>query len=224
MKATVKEVLPVNSHVSLIRLAKPAGFSFVPGQWISVWCDDFFVNGKPLRRAFSIASLPEEDYIELCIAKGRHLSVHLQSLSPGSEINIEGPFGLFQLKDSLKSMFIAGGTGIAPFRPMIHQALKQGREVMLIFSMRSREGFIYEKELTDLSEKPNFTLVPTLTRCHDIHNWKGCYGRVDTFLEMHWKKGFDCYLCGPPGFVSSVGEKLEELGQDMKKVYAEKWQ
>lgn len=222
--ATVKEVVQETPRVRLARLTWPdvSKFSFKPGQWVGVYCDDFIgENNKPLRRAFSIASSPGENYIELCIARGNGLSAHLQDLKLGSVVHLDGPYGMFWLRPAQKYLFIAGGTGIAPFRPMLHQALAEGKEVTLIYSMKTPSDFIYRKELESLKGK--FKMIPTIT-VDQFPQWTGERGRVQTFLHKYFKKGYDVYVCGPPPMVEAVNQKLEELGQPHELIHEDKWE
>ena len=225
VKATVKEVVQATARVRLVRLVWPdiPSFTFRPGQWVGVWCDDFVgENNKPIRRAFSIASVPGERFIELCVARGQGLSAYLQDLEVGAEVNVDGPYGIFWLRPAEKYLFIAGGTGIAPLRPMIHQALDECKEVLLIYSIKTPADFIYHKELENLNKK--FTLVPTITVDHKYPTWEGEHGRIQTFLPKYWKKGYDAYICGPPEMVEAVEKKLLELGQPKDKIFVDKWQ
>lgn len=216
--AEILEVVKETDNVSLVRLSVK-DFQFKPGQWISLWCDDFLEEGtdKPLRRAFSIASLPGE-YLELCIARGKALSAFLMDAKPGTKVHFNGPFGLFCLNDAKELMFLAGGTGVAPFRPMIHEALKKNIPVTLIYSVRDEESIIYKEELEALTSNPNFKLIITLTR----QNWDGETGRIPTFLEKYYKP-CDVYICGPPVMVESCETKLIELSLPKDKIHAEKW-
>ncbi len=226
VQAVVKEVLQETPRVRLVRLTwnGVSSFAFRPGQWVGVYCDDFLgANNKPLRRAFSIASKPGEEHIELCIARGHGLSVHLQDLSAGSKISVDGPYGMFWLRPAKKYLFVAGGTGIAPFRPMIHQALAEGKEVLLIYSMKTPSDFIYRKELEELKVNKNFKMVVTIT-LDQFPQWDGERGRVQNFLQKYFKKGYDIYICGPPAMVEGVEKKLVSLGQLKEKMFVDKWE
>ncbi|MEM3154947.1 MAG: FAD-dependent oxidoreductase [Candidatus Woesearchaeota archaeon] len=222
--AIVKEVLQETPKVRLVRLTWPGvgKFAFRPGQWVGVYCDDFIgENNKPLRRAFSIASSPGENHVELCIARGHGLSAHLQDLKEGAKVHIDGPYGMFWLRPADKYLFIAGGTGIAPFRPMIRQALSEGKEVLLIYSMKTPSDFIYRKELEGLQGK--FKMIPTIT-VEGFPLWEGERGRVQTFLQKYFKNGYQAYLCGPPMMVEQVERKLIALGQPKEHIFLDKWE
>ena len=119
----------------LIRLAKPRGFMFEAGQFVMV-----HVNNE--KRAFSVASPPSYDFLELLIKKhstGKVSSV-LYKLKEGDKVNISGPYGKFRIKriGNKEIIFVAGGTGLAPFRGMIYSALEKNpnKKITLIFGLR----------------------------------------------------------------------------------------
>ncbi|PIN76146.1 hypothetical protein COV18_00845 [Candidatus Woesearchaeota archaeon CG10_big_fil_rev_8_21_14_0_10_37_12] len=220
----IVESIQETPNVKRVRLSKPDNFNFLPGQWIGVCCADFHENGtsRPLRRAFSIASFTDEPFIELCVARGKALSAHLQDLSVGSEVIIDGPFGLFWLKPAEKYLFIAGGTGIAPFMPMIKQALDEKKKITLIYSVKTEADVIYADKLDEFENDGNFKLVLTFTydSCSDLaHEHK----RVPVFLNKYYEQEQQAYVCGPDAFVDDVKEKLIDLGQEEKKIFVDKW-
>lgn len=219
----IVENLKESPRVHVIRLSKPADFSFRPGQWVSVWCDDFVdAENKPVHRAFSIASFVGEPYIELCIARGTGLSAHLQDSPVGKEVHVDGPYGAFALQPKNNCMFIAGGVGISPFRSMIKQALDDGRQVILIYSMRIPADFVYRKEF-ELFERRSFRIVPTITFDHHFRAWDGEKGRIQDFLRKYYRKDYDVYLCGPQLMVDAVIEKLKQLKHPENRIFLDKW-
>ncbi|MBI4145785.1 FAD-dependent oxidoreductase [Candidatus Woesearchaeota archaeon] len=227
VKAVVKEVVQETPRVRLVRLVWEGvqSFSFRPGQWVGVWCDDFLGdNGKPLRRAFSIASSPGDAALELCVSRGKGFSAFLQDLAPGAIVNVDGPYGGFWLRPAEKYLFIAGGTGIAPFRSMIAQTLAAGREVLLLYSMKMPSDFVYRMELEGLRANKNFTMVPTITADHDFPAWEGKRGRVQKLLPSYWQKGWSVYVCGPPAMVEDLQVLLFKLGQPKELLFVDKWE
>ena len=200
-------------------------FAFRPGQWVGVFCENFLgANNKPLRRAFSIASVPGEHFIELCIARGQQLSAHLQDLPAGAKVSVDGPFGAFWLRPAEKYLFIAGGTGIAPLRPMIHEALKGNKEVTLLYSMKTPSDFIYRTELEEFAKNPKFKLVRTITENHAFPAWQAERGRVQNLLKKYWKQGMHVYVCGPALMVDDVQKLLVSFGQAKEAVFVDKWE
>lgn len=222
-KAKVVEVIQETPRVKLVRFGLEQPLSFRAGQWVGVWSEDYLgENSRPLRRAFSIASLPTEKHLELCVARGERFSAFLQDSKVGQEFWIDGPYGMFWLKPAKKYLFIAGGTGIAPFRSMIHQALAEGKEVLLIYSIRTPSDFVYRKELESIKNK-HFKMVVTITM-DAFPNWTGEKGRIQNVLKNHFKEGYAAYVCGPVGMVEAVETELINLHQHKDSLFIDKWE
>ncbi|HLC32480.1 MAG TPA: FAD-dependent oxidoreductase [Candidatus Nanoarchaeia archaeon] len=221
--ATVHQKIKETPRVVRVLLSAPElkSLAFRPGQWIGIASEQLLgENNRPLRRAFSIASHVNDEFLELCVARGKSLSAFLQDAPTGTKLNVDGPYGTFWLKPAEKYLFVAGGTGIAPFRPMIKEALANKKEVVLIYSFKTPDDFIYKEELESLKGK--FTLVTTLTQFDKP--WNGEKGRTQTILHKHWKPGALAYICGPVAMVEEVQKKLIELGQPEKEILVEKWE
>src|SRR2546422_10803518 len=101
-------------------------FAFVPGQWLSLKANKS--SGEEITRAYSIASPPGADNrFALCLNRVQDgfMSNFLCDMREGVEIPCQGPFGDFILRPPLRdTIFIATGTGIAPFRSMLHWLLE----------------------------------------------------------------------------------------------------
>src|SRR5258708_14911191 len=102
-------------------------FGFVPGQWLSL------KHTKPDReeitRAYSIASPPAENgRLALCLNRVQDgfMSNFLCDMREADQVSCQGPFGDFILRPPMRdTIFIATGTGIAPFRSMLHWLLAE---------------------------------------------------------------------------------------------------
>lgn len=96
------------------------GMEFTSGQHLTLG----MMEDKQLRE-YSIYSPNNVDYLEVLIKEVEegHVSKRLKKLKEGDPVNVEGPFGFFTLETSKakshKFLFIASGTGIAPFHSMI---------------------------------------------------------------------------------------------------------
>src|SRR5690606_10185739 len=134
-------------------------FPFIPGQFVS-FTEHF--DGKPITRAYSIASLPDANRFELCVneVKGGRFSPHLFRLRPGERVPMKGPVGTFTLRDPQgDALFIATGTGVAPMRGFLQQALQSGSKarLQLLFGVRYEHSLLYREEFTALAlAYPNF--------------------------------------------------------------------
>src|SRR5450755_3936405 len=159
------------THLELV-VRGVSHFGFVPGQWLSVKANT--PDGEEITRAYSIASPPSANgHIAFCLNRVHEgfMSNHLCSLDEGATITFQGPFGDFILRPPLRNtVFIATGTGIAPFRSMLHwllavQARHQEKQLSLVFGNRTEKDIYYHQEFLQLaSEHQNFHYLPTLSR------------------------------------------------------------
>src|SRR5882757_10013022 len=146
-------------------------FGFVAGQWLSFKTNK--PDGEEITRAYSIASSPGEDNrLALCLNRVQDgfMSNFLCDMQEGQEISCQGPFGDFILRPPMRdTVFIATGTGIAPFRSMLHWLLAdpvrhQDKQLSLLFGNRTDKDIYYHEEFLDLAGRhPNFSYLPTLS-------------------------------------------------------------
>ncbi len=211
-------------------------FVFVPGQWLSVKVNT--PNGEEMTRAYSIASPPSANgHFAFCLNRVQdgYMSNHLCSLDAGAEIAFQGPFGDFILRPPLRdTVFIATGTGIAPFRSMLHWLLAQsdlgksgrhqGRQFWLLFGARHERDIYYRQEFERLAaEHDNFHFLPTLSRGEA--EWKGLRGYVQEHLPeiVGTRTDMHAYICGLDKMVKANRELLKSLGWDRTSIRYEKY-
>jgi CDP-4-dehydro-6-deoxyglucose reductase len=200
--------------------------AFVPGQFLSVTAS---ISEDEITRAYSIVSPPDGNRFALCanLVQDGYLSPFLFALSPGDEIDFKGPYGAFILRrPASDSIFVATGTGIAPFRSMLlsHLSAHPDRRFTLIFGVRHEGGLLYHGELSALAETyPNFRYQPTLTRPPD--SWMGRTGRVQphTIETLGDRRDIDVYICGLREMVDDMRLRLKEIGLDRKRIIYEKY-
>jgi len=201
---------------------------FEPGQFVSL-SDE--VEGKKVTRAYSVASPPNGNHFELCLNRVNlgTFSPHLFSLKPGGTIPMKGPFGSFTLRHPiLDSMFVATGTGIAPFRSMLLDSriweAAPDRKHKLILGVRHEDGVLYREEFEALErEHPGFQFLPVVSRPGD--QWTGRTGRVQPHLleAIGGRRDVQVYVCGFKEMVNDVRQRLKALGFDRKSVVYEKY-
>jgi ferredoxin-NADP reductase len=208
-------------------------FGFVPGQWLSLKANT--PDGEEITRAYSIASAPSENgygHVAFCLNRvdNGFMSNHLCGLAAGSEITFQGPFGDFTLHPPLRdTIFIATGTGIAPFRSMLHWLLAdpqrhQERELWLLFGARSEQDLYYRDEFERLAARhSNFHFVPTLSRASA--EWTGLRGYVQEHVKeiVGDRKDMHAYICGHDKMVKANRELLKNLGWERTSIRYEKY-
>ena len=199
---------------------------YEPGQFVSFSME---CNGKSVTRAYSIASPPGGNRFDLCLnlVEEGLLSPRLFALKPGDTVAMKGPLGGFTLRPSAEaSVFVASGTGVAPFRAMIPAALAAApsREATLLFGTRYESGILYGDEFSDLARRDaRFRFWPTLTRAQA--EWPGRRGRVQEHLAevCAGRRDLTAYVCGLKAMVDDVRAMLRGMGFERSQVRYEKY-
>ncbi len=206
-------------------------FGFVPGQWLSVKGNT--PEGEEVTRAYSIASPPSGNgHVAFCLNRVHDgfMSNYLCSLDPGAEITFQGPFGNFILHPPARdTVFIATGTGIAPFRSMLHWLLAEqerhlGRQFWLLFGARYTQDIYYREEFERLAaEHANFRFLPTLSRGEA--EWTGLRGYVQEHLPeiIGTRADMHAYICGLAKMVKANRELLKGMGWDRTSIRYERY-
>lgn len=205
-------------------------FGFVPGQWLSLTHTK--PEGEEITRAYSIASPPNANRFALCLNRVQDgfMSNYLCDLEAGAKISGQGPFGNFILRPPLRdTLFIATGTGIAPYRSMLQWLLAdasrhQNRQFWLLFGSRHEKDIYYHEEFLQLAaEHKNFDYLPTLSR--GSADWKGLRGYVQEHVPgiVNGRSEMHAYICGLDKMVSANRGLLKNLGWDRKSILYEKY-
>jgi ferredoxin-NADP reductase len=206
-------------------------FGFVAGQWLSF--KQIKPDGEELTRAYSIASPPGEDArFSLCLNRVQDgfMSNFLCDMKEGDEIRCQGPFGDFILHPPMRdTIFIATGTGIAPFRSMLHWLLAdesrhQGKQLWLLFGNRYEKDVYYHDQFQRLAgQHSNFHYWPTLSR--GAAEWQGLRGYVQEHVPgiAQGRSDIDAYICGLDKMVKANRELLTSIGWERKSIRYEKY-
>jgi NAD(P)H-flavin reductase len=154
----------------------------------------------------------------------------LENAKVGDIYYITGPHGQFKFipNQDRKVLFIAGGTGLAPFMSMLKQIsiMKLGTDVILLYSVRFPNEIIRKGELAALEKGINMKMVITVTRPQENDGWNGEKGHIDPeMIERHVDDISErtVYICGPLPFVKAMKETLSALGVGNVKVKADVW-
>jgi ferredoxin-NADP reductase len=204
-------------------------FDFQPGQ--AIWVG---AHGQTDRKPYSIASAPEDvardERLELLVGvdasgeAGPHLP-----LASGTMLDVEGPLGRFTFPSeptARRFLFIAGGTGIAPLRSMLHHALHVPHdEIGLLYSARRPDEFAYADELLAMSRARALELKMKVTRDVERATWAGPRGRItrDDLAPLVHDGRTLCFVCGPHALVEEMPRMLRELGVPADHIHTEQW-
>lgn len=209
---------------------------FDPGMFFMISGIDAATNKKCVSRSFSIASDPSSPVMEFYIVKRTHVGTSIERTSHfvvsniGDPYYIKGPYGQFRFdpKENRKVLFIAGGTGLAPFVSMLRhiKTLNTGNDVDLLYSIKYPTEIIRKNELEAFAEKLGLKTTITVTRPQPGDNWSGEIGHIDAgMIKRHSPDVIErtCYICGPPAFVKAIKDALTSLGIKLEKISADVW-
>ena len=192
-------------------------------------------SGKPLMRAYSIASANYEDHLEFFSIKvaGGPLTSRLQHLKPGDDIIISRkPVGTLLLHDLLpgkRLYLLSTGTGLAPFLSIIRdpQTYERFEKVVLVHGVRQVSDLAYHDYLTHelprhefLGEAVREKLVyyPTATREPFRYNGRLTElinsGKLftDVGLRPFTPDDDRAMLCGSPSMLTDTRALLDSRG------------
>lgn len=228
MKATVVEFHDIAPEVRHFTFEVPdvSQLRYKAGQFVSL---KETINSKKITRPYSIVSLPDGNRFELCLNLVHEgvFTPHLFSMKPGDSIEISEPLGFFTIRDPAKeAVFVATGTGIAPFRAMAPEYLAHpnANQLTLIFGVRHENTIYYRGDFEGLAGKySNFRFWPTLSRAES--SWSGRTGHVQLHLleAIGDRRDLDVYVCGLKAMVDDVRAILKAMGFDRKQIIFEKY-
>ena len=149
------------------RTSRDKGFRFASGQFTMI---GLRIDGKPLLRAYSIASAHYDDELEFFSIKvpDGKLTSRLKDLAPGDEVLVGGKATGTLLLDSLtpgRNLYLLGtGTGLAPFLSLVRdpEVYERFDKVVLVHGCRQVRDLAYRSRLAD--ELPADEILGDLVR------------------------------------------------------------
>ncbi len=231
--ATVAETRMLTPTILGVWLRPQSPVRFQAGQYINL-----HVPGIEGSRAFSIASAPGDELIELHIRKvagGAATTWLHEQLTPGQALRFEAPLGRFFVRKSASQpmIFLAGGSGLSSPKSMICDLLKNGEEqpILLLQGARDQRELYFADFFEALEhEYPNFKYIPVLSGLGDDADWNGARGYVHEELKRRFDsgngadfRGHQAYLCGPPPMIEACIATLMQGRLFERDIYTEKF-
>jgi ferredoxin-NADP reductase len=197
-------------------------FKFSPGQFLHLALDEYDPSmGWPESRCFSIQTSPAESNIKITFAvKGKFTNRMAETLKKGSEVMLKLPYGDLFIREhnKLKTVFIAGGTGITPFLSLFtDNSFKHYMTPKLYFGLRSKRYNIYLNELEEAVKNNNQFKINIIYQDKE--------GQLD-INKIYEECGFNSayFISGPPDMINSF--KLFLLGKNVPKnnILTDEWE
>lgn len=216
-----------------IRLVEPETMEFEAGRYIQLETPAYGDNPEAVYRAYSMSNPPSDsravELIVRLVPEGICTTWVFTILAEGDEVVLNGPYGEFGLADTDREMvWIAGGSGLAPFYGMIRhmKERKIARKCTFFFGALAKRDLFLVDELRKIEkEMRNFTFVPALSEPAPEDDWNGETGLITEILDRHVDDagGKEFYLCGSGGMIEAAHKMLEDKGADEELIYYDKF-
>jgi glycine betaine catabolism B len=117
------EKIPRVADIVSFRFKRPEAYRFQAGQWFVVTFPSAD-PAEPWEHHFSHSDSPSDPWMEFTTRmRGSDFKNALDALPPGSEVQLEGPYGAFVLPwDVERAAFLAGGIGVTCVRSILRWA------------------------------------------------------------------------------------------------------
>ncbi|NUM31457.1 MAG: 2Fe-2S iron-sulfur cluster binding domain-containing protein [Bacteroidetes bacterium] len=209
-------------------------FQFKAGQHIIIRKE---INGKELRRTYSICTSPNEN--EFCIAvkkieNGAFSSFANSVLKKGDELELMPPHGRFHVetnsKNSKNYLAFSAGSGITPIISIIKSVLhdEPDSSFTLFYGNRKTETTIFLEELEALKNLNISRLSIYYIMSRETIGSSLFKGHLDSEKCLKFSKTFfdpaqidEVFICGPIKMTETVKKCLLSLGIDSSKIHHE---
>lgn len=193
----------LSGYVMQVIASQPAEkFRYTAGQYVQLLVD----QDPP--RPFSIANTYDDNSIEFHV---RHAPDNpftkklIQQIKQDKKLNFTGPFGelRYQAYPKYPLLFIAAGTGLAPCKAIIEEALKDKDhpEIYLYWTVRKQADLYWHDKLVEWTKKTDkFKYTPVIST----------EDRIDKIVlknHMDFRK-IHVYASGPEEMVLDIQQKL----------------
>jgi sulfhydrogenase subunit gamma (sulfur reductase) len=229
LHAKIVHIEDMAPDIKLFKIKPAKPFRYNPGEFLmlSLW-------GKGEIPISISSTYGFHKYIELCIRRVGYVTTALHKLKPGSVIGIRGPLGNSFPIEKAKGkdiLFIGGGLGLAPLRPLIHKVMhekKSFKRCTLLCGSRASQDILFKDEILSWQKKGlqlflgvRKSLQLLLTVGKKDNNLQGKQSLVAENLKIPKIsfKNTHAFVCGPPIMITPTLETLSAVGIDEDSIF-----
>jgi len=207
LRVSVAEVRSRATDVVELRLVPDTGMlpAWQPGAHVDV------VLRSGTSRQYSLCENPQRsDEYRIAvrriavrrIADGGGGSREMHALRVGDRLTLRGPRNAFPFITTDRYLFVAGGIGITPIRPMLHDAIARGADWALVYTGRARDCMPFLDELQGLDPRR------VHIRPDDEYGVPSGATILATAPHGPNQHGAALYCCGPPPMIAAVRAEI----------------
>jgi predicted ferric reductase len=226
----VREVrLDSDSVCTLVLDPRGTPLTFAPGQF--AWLRLTRSGGE--EHPFTIASSAAGGGCAFTVRSTGDFGTVLRNLPPGTPVWVDGPYGSCSVdllpQPASGVAMIAAGVGITPMLSMVRTLAHRHdpRPLLLVRAASTPRELLFRHELGRLAQRLDLTVVEVVRT--PPPGWTGAAGDVGTPLlrrvlpDGGQRSALDYFVCGPPGFVTTVTRSLLELRVPEHRIHIEQF-
>lgn len=211
-------------------------FEFLPGQHLPIQIE---VDGRPVRRTYSICSTPGSGPLEIGIRiqPGGVFSQYVaDTLQAGDKLQVMPPFGQFHASidpgNEKTYLAFASGSGITPIISIIRSTLAEepGSRILLFYGNRRQNTTMFIDDLYALKNSFPQRLQLYFLFTREEQEFPIFSGRLDGAKTAELVRTFctglnpdEAFICGPDTMIETVRASLEELGMARDAIHVERY-
>jgi predicted ferric reductase len=200
-------------EIIVVPVGRPLAFR--AGQFVYATFDQ---SGIPREsHPFTIARAPGGDSLRLAVKRLGDFTSSMMKLRPGSQAQLEGPFGCFCLRGDLahSETWIAGGIGITPFLSWA-RSLNKSISADLYYCTPGPETAHFLDELYDIADSyPTFRVIPIRKRSLGHLTVSDVEAVNPNLIHGH------VFICGPPVMIDNLTTGLATRGVPPHRIHSE---
>ena len=211
----IEKIVKENNNVYSVYISgkNMTQYKFQSGQYANLI---FLQKNKMFHHPFSFSDVYNEKYLRFTIKASGDFTSKIEKIKIGTRVWIDGPFGIFTLKNAVSReyFFIAGGIGITPILSII-KSMKDKNNSILFYSNKTEEEINFKEEIaksnikayyfnTNLNKNNRVTIEKIINICPNY-------------------KDRDFYICGPVQMTLDLVKNLKKVGVTKEQIHFEKF-
>lgn len=222
-RSTILASERIGSHIQKVVLD-------IPVEQASRFCVGSYIQPmiqEKIPRAYSVCEVSSNTCTIIVSFSGQGVGArYFQSAPVGDRITVFGPYDDFPYHygTDRSKVFLATGTGVAPFVRMVPEAMDEGVAILLILGVPTEEDIPYREYFEEQANQySKFFFWPTLSSPNPL--WEGARGYVTQHFigNESWLLQSDIYVCGVPPMIEGTRKALKKIGVPRSQIFVQKF-
>ena len=211
----IEKIIKENNNVYSVYITgkNMNGYGFYSGQYTTLI---FMQKGMWFHHPFSFSDSYNGKNLRFTIKASGDFTSKIENLKIGTRVWIDGPLGIFTLKNSIneKYLFIAGGIGITPILSII-KSMKDKRNAILLYSNKTESEINFKNEIMESKIEIHYFNTE-----FDRNNRIDIQKIIDLCPDYMYR---DLYICGPAQMTLNLVKSLRSIGVTSEQIHFEKF-